>query len=175
MRKVVGLVAVMCFILSICPALAEQSAVRISGGGGWEADGMVRMSYVRDIGVRFGSSSLGHFSPEVEGGGGLWFSSDKTGIHADITPMLRYTVHGDWGITPFLEGGLGVTYISYEEFADQELGSHFQFRDVFGLGMEFGSARQYSLHARYVHYSNADLADENDGMDFWLLSVGVGF
>jgi lipid A 3-O-deacylase len=158
------------------PLMAGTNTFFFSGGGSWDADGMVRLSYARDLDFYFWSSELGHFIPGVEAGGGLWFSSDKTAVHADISPMLRYVFHQTVGkVTPFIEGGIGAAYSSYEHFAGRKLGSHFQFRDVLGLGITFGQSEQYSLHARYIHYSNADLADENDGIDFFVLGCGVSF
>ncbi|WP_051564636.1 acyloxyacyl hydrolase [Desulfovermiculus halophilus] len=173
-RRVFLAVVVSVFVLS-SPGMAKQNTLFISGGGSWDADGTVRFSYVRDVDWQFWSSSLGHFTPSVEVGAGWWFSSAKTGVHADVTPMFRYVFHTGRDVVPFVEGGAGASYISYEQFGGQDLGSHFQFRDVAGVGVAFGPDAQYSMHARYEHYSNADLADENDGLDFWVLGFGMSF
>lgn len=161
------------------PAMAGQdtqlNTLLFSGGGSWDTDGKIRVGYAREIDWEFWSTGVGHFQPAVEAGGGLWFSSDKTDVNFDVTPMLTYVLHTDGEVTPFLEVGVGGAYIEHEEFDDRELGSHFQFRDVVGLGMAFGPQERYSLRARLVHYSNADLADENDGINFFVLSCGVSF
>jgi len=171
-KIVVVLVCVFCFL---SPAAAHQSRVQISGGPGWEDNGSTRISYGQNLNMHFGSSWVGQFSPEVETGGGLWFTSDDTSFHADITPMLTYVFHTDWESVPFVEGGVGGAYIAHENFAGERLGSHFQFRDVLGVGLKFGATRQYSMRLRYIHYSNADLADENDGMDFFVVCWGFSF
>jgi opacity protein-like surface antigen len=165
-------VCVFCFLSS---AAAHQSRVQISGGPGREDNVSTRISYGQNLKMHFASSLVGHFSPEVETGGGLWLTSDDTNFHADITPMLVYVFHTDWESVPFVEGGVGGAYIAHENFAGERLGSHFQFRDVLGMGLKFGATKRYSMRLRYVHYSNADLADENDGMDVFVLCCGFSF
>ncbi len=91
--------------------------------------------------------------------------SDKHGI--SITPMLRYQWNG-FGLHWFVEGGVGATYVNGEIWTDRHLGSRWMFEDKIALGLAIDKHNEIALSA--VHYSNADLADINDGADVFSIS-----
>jgi len=154
---------------------AGQNAVLIGGGKSCQECKVARIAYKRNLDFRTQPGWLEHFITSVEIGGGLWLTSDQTIIHTDITPMLAYIFQKGSEISPYVEGGVGMAYLSDDEFDDREFGTNFSFRDVLGAGIKFGKGRQYLLGLRYTHYSNAGLADENEGMDILMLTCGISF
>ncbi len=84
---------------------------------------------------------------------------------------------------PFAQLGFGVAYLSDDKFESEpvphptwvhegnaDMGSHGQFESSFALGL---MSDRFMLRAKVYHYSNAGLADKNEGMD--VLEFGIGF
>lgn len=80
-----------------------------------------------------------------------------------IAPVLRLIPNRDWRVWPYLEGSVGVSYLSDKMFEDRDLGSQFSFKDLVGVGAAFGSRHQYNLSWQLVHYSNAGISSQNSG------------
>lgn len=136
----------------------------------------IRVSYARDLGVRLLENSTGVFGLRLEAGAGYYFedgSSDVLGIEA--LPLAVYKVKLSSQIQPYLEGGAGGVYLTEKNIEGNRLGGHLQFVEILGLGVCFGSDRRQSIGFRFVHYSNADVHDENEGINYYLLSYGVSF
>jgi lipid A 3-O-deacylase len=74
------------------------------------------------------------------------------------------------GIFPYLEGGIGVSFISEKEIKDRDMSSYFQFEDRIGVGVKIGKERRHNLNFKYLHYSNADIKQPNEGIDIFMLS-----
>jgi lipid A 3-O-deacylase len=91
---------------------------------------------------------------------------DKHGL--SITPMLSYR-HSFGAVTLYIEGGIGLTYIDDDILGDRMLGSRLMFEDKIGIGLVF--YERHRLGFAYIHYSNADLGDENDGLD----AIGISY
>lgn len=68
---------------------------------------------------------------------------------------------------PYLEAGIGISYLSKKEFENKKFGTNFQFEDRVGVGLK---NRNLNLYVRYLHYSNAGIKKDNDGLN----SVVVG-
>lgn len=49
---------------------------------------------------------------------------------------------------------------------ERHFGSRALFGDLLGVGKSFGDKDRYELDYRFWHLSNANLADENDGISF---------
>jgi lipid A 3-O-deacylase len=76
---------------------------------------------------------------------------------------------------PYLELGLGVSWLSKKEIGGRDLGWHFQFEDRFGLGLRFGENREYDLSYRAIHFSNAYMGPCNHGINLHVLVLGYWF
>ncbi|MGL6314274.1 acyloxyacyl hydrolase [Vibrio sp. WXL103] len=71
---------------------------------------------------------------------------------------------------------LGPSYISTDTFGSREQAMQFAFQAQVGGGIYLDSQRHYQLRVQYRHFSNANLKQPNDGIDFPLmLSFGVQF
>lgn len=90
---------------------------------------------------------------------------DKHGM--SINPVFRYRWHG-LGVNWFVEGGVGATYVNDDIWVDRKLGSRWMFEDKIALGITINEHHEVAISA--VHYSNADLADFNDGADVFGIS-----
>lgn len=76
---------------------------------------------------------------------------------------------------PYLELGVGGSYLTRKEIGGRELGMHFQFEDRIGLGLRLGEYRQFDLAYRAVHFSNAYLGHKNHGINLHMLVFGYWF
>ncbi|WP_164971012.1 acyloxyacyl hydrolase [Halarcobacter mediterraneus] len=82
-----------------------------------------------------------------------------------LQPLLDYNLIGDL----YLEGGLGIAYLSEKYLDHKEFGMHFQFKESIGFLYKFNDKMDASL--KYNHYSNANLNSKNSGIDF----IGLQF
>ncbi len=69
----------------------------------------------------------------------------------------------------FFEIGLGVAHFTKTELDKKQFGSNAQFKESIGFGYKFNE--QFETTLKYTHYSNADLAEKNSGLDFIGLRV----
>lgn len=86
-----------------------------------------------------------------------------------VSPVFRYLFKEHFGVTPYFDLSIGVSYLSQTRFANRNLGMHFAFQDRGGLGILFGSQQQFGLGAHIVHYSNASLSSNNSGITIPLM------
>jgi hypothetical protein len=88
-------------------------------------------------------------------------------VSLGFTPILEWSLPmGD--LTPFIETGLGVNYLTRTEQLDRVLSTHFQFGETLGIGTRY---RNVQVSARYQHLSNADSVKPNNGYNFYGLAV----
>lgn len=73
----------------------------------------------------------------------------------------------------YFETGLGIAYFSKEHLDHKQFGMNFQFKESIGFGYKFNDNFDASL--KYYHYSNANLDDDNSGLDFVGLKVAYRF
>ena len=106
-------------------------------------------------------------------GAHYWVKGPSTPYH-DIniiaaSPVVRYLFKHHWGMTPYFELSVGLSYLSNTRFANTNQGMHFAFQDRGGLGVIVGEKQQLSLGAHIVHYSNASLSSHNSGITIPLM------
>ncbi|QYJ90860.1 acyloxyacyl hydrolase [Shewanella halotolerans] len=92
---------------------------------------------------------------------------DNHGV--SLIPVLSYQYPLE-SLSLYFEGGIGITYIDSEHYLDRSLGSHWQFEDKLGAGVIL--QKHHKLGIAFNHYSNANLASENDGFNVVGLSYG---
>ena len=77
---------------------------------------------------------------------------------------------------PTILAGAGFSMQNWEEQADYELGSEFQFLLHGGVGVEvFRESGSYSLNYRLFHVSNAGIRSPNIGLNSHVFSLGLRF
>lgn len=76
---------------------------------------------------------------------------------------------------PYIEIGVGGSWLTRQEIGGRELGMHFQFEDRLGIGCRFGEKKQYDLGYKAVHFSNAYLGNSNHGINLHLMTLGYWF
>ena len=78
-------------------------------------------------------------------------------------------------LKPFIDIGIGITYLSEREVGGRKLGMNSQFEDRAGIGILFGQHDQFELGYRFVHYSNAYIGQDNHGINLHMLILGYWF
>ncbi len=75
----------------------------------------------------------------------------------------------------YLDLSLGAAFFSNQNIAARNLGSRWLFEDRLGVGLLFGKRKQIDIGYRFVHYSNAYLAQVNNGLNLHLMTLGYWF
>lgn len=75
----------------------------------------------------------------------------------------------------FIDLGVGLSYVSKQEVSNRDLGSNLVFEERIGIGILFGARKQLECSYRFVHFSNAYLAQVNNGLNLQLLLLGYWF
>jgi lipid A 3-O-deacylase len=91
---------------------------------------------------------------------------------AAISPVFTVSFCRDCRYVPYVEGGIGVALLSDTQIAGRDLSTAFQFEDRLGVGLR---SDKLDLHVRYMHYSNADISDTNDGIDMYVAGLAYKF
>jgi lipid A 3-O-deacylase len=102
----------------------------------------------------------------------------KTILIAAIAPVLRLQTRDPLigTLQPYIEASVGPSVLSKAYLGRRNLGAHWAFQDMVGVGVNFGSRQQFSLSYHYLHYSNANLAPPNNGIDVkMMLTFGYKF
>ncbi|AXX92475.1 hypothetical protein CPU12_09450 [Malaciobacter molluscorum LMG 25693] len=82
-----------------------------------------------------------------------------------IQGVLTYNFNKDF----FMQGGFGFAYLSDKSFEDKKFGTNFQFKESILFGYNISDS--FSTTLRYNHISNADINDDNSGLDIY----GINF
>ena len=91
-----------------------------------------------------------------------------------LTPVLRMQKKGE-GVQPFAEFGIGAHLHTEDSIGNENFDIPFAFGSHIGLGFKFGPRSKYELLYRFQHLSNASLGDDNPGINFHVVSIGVHF
>lgn len=122
-----------------------------------------------------------HLAPEplrfkVEGNAGIAFfeSEVKLTVAADMLALLYLGIPGKPRVRPYGEAGIGIIYT---DFRVEGQGLRVNFNPQAGVGMEFDTAAAGTWYAavRLHHVSNANLADENRGINSLVVTLGRFF
>jgi len=110
----------------------------------------------------FFDASLGH-----------WWVSNGTPHHSlnifSIAPVFRYFFKSHPSFIPFIDLSIGAAYLSKTRFSNLNLGMHFSFQDMVGLGLALGQNKNLLVSLSAIHYSNASLCSSNSGITAPLL------
>lgn len=84
-------------------------------------------------------------------------------------PMLSYDITEKF----YIEAGVGIAYFTEKELDDNKYGTNFQFKQSIGFGYKITEKIDTTL--KYTHYSNADIDDDNSGLDIVMLKFVYKF
>jgi opacity protein-like surface antigen len=89
-------------------------------------------------------------------------------------PVLTYYFDTGTRFAPFIEGGLGLLYTDLRGYS---LGGHFSFMENIGAGASFFLNKNLAFTAswRYRHLSNANLYEDNAGLDSGVILAGFSY
>jgi len=118
--------------------------------------------------LKIGKGGIG--SARLELDLGVLDSRDTT-FDAGIQPVLRYSRTSD--ITPYLDLGAGIHFLSRSNIRGRQMGASFQFSVLAGTGISFHD--KWEIGYRFLHISNADIHDNNDGRDEHLAVITFVF
>jgi lipid A 3-O-deacylase len=144
----------------------SSQAAEVSGALGSTTQG--DMTYRAGLGwkwdERWFETSTGHLGGYWDLGYTYWEGGKQaSGRHSiSAAPVFEY-VFGAGYYKPFIEAGIGASFFSATSAGDQKLGSSFNFEDRLGAGIKIGDTQRIGI--RVIHYSNAGLAQPNDGIE----------
>lgn len=75
----------------------------------------------------------------------------------------------------YIDAGIGVAHVSNKLIANRNLGSVWVFEDRLGIGALLGARQGLEIGYRFLHYSNAYLAQKNQGLNLHLMIIGYWF
>lgn len=126
-----------------------------------EGNWLVTGYWEADIGSWRGNSAIGN---------------NQTITEIGLTPVFRFQQKSPTGFAPYLEGAIGVHFISPTFiYANRKFGSSFQFGDHVGVGVRFGDKQQFDLAYRFQHLSNGSYRAPNQGINFNQLHFSYHF
>lgn len=134
-----------------------------------------------DFGVQWLPLGNWHLGAYAEFTVGYWDNKSPRATHASIwdvglTPVLRIQQTEKNMISPFLEVGVGIHYLSETSVSDdRRFGCNFSFGDHVGAGITFGPRNAFELMYRYQHFSNAGICSPNQGINFNEIRLGYWF
>lgn len=101
---------------------------------------------------------------------------DRSLFNLGVVPVFRYEPSSRWaGVRPYIEFGIGPQLITETRIGDRIKSTAFQFRDLYGVGVQFGEREQFRLGYRFIHVSNADIKKPNNAVDFRMLVAEYRF
>lgn len=97
-----------------------------------------------------------------------------------VSPLIRLQSRENWLLAaqPYLELGVGASWLSNNHLGHRNLGGQFAFQDLMGLGLRWRISKTVigTLSYHYLHYSNASLLPPNQGIDVkHLFTLGYEF
>ena len=105
--------------------------------------------------------------------------SIRPGTHGSVElglglPVFTYYFDTGTRFAPYIEGGLGLLYTDLRGY---NLGGHFSFMENIGLGASYFLSDNLAFNAmwRYRHISNANLYDDNAGLDSGVILAGFSY
>lgn len=121
------------------------------------------------------STKFGHLEAGLDGSV-LYLKTSQRAYGQDYSKsiaILSPAVVARWypvkwnSVAPFIQAGVGPSYMTKNDFEGRKLGKHFVFQDIFSMGLKTINPKNNNelLFGVYViHYSNAGLHKNNRGI-----------
>ncbi len=167
-RHFANLLAAVAMIAAPQIALADSLALSLGPGDHADVAWLVLQLDARKPLREYDASKLtGHLelaAGYARGHAGSEHNNDLAAI--GVTPVLRLArSKGDLNL--FLEGGIGIRFLSDTTIYDsRRFSTSFQFGELLGMGLRFGSGQAYEIGIRVEHISNGGIKEPNDGINF---------
>ena len=149
----------------------DQFGVQVAGGLGDRHVKKFDLGFVWDPDLTWWQIGDWHFSLIGEAHV-AWWHTNEGNVHDNIgeigvTPIIRF-IKGSGSIRPYAETGRGhpAAVESPDFFDNFTLGTAFQFADMVGVGMQFGSHQQYQAGFASSILSNGGIKEPNPGINF---------
>lgn len=140
----------------------------------WSMENFLLESYV-ELGLGYWISEL---NPTYD----VYRIGSKRVNQVSIVPVFRFITKSQVldSVYPFLDIGVGPSYQDQKDIEQEDLsgintGGRFQFEMRFFAGVLFGHEQQFEINYGWMHYSNANINDINEGLDFQTLQFGYHF
>jgi lipid A 3-O-deacylase len=159
-------------LLSSASQASLFDAATFSAGWSDDFDTPFRIGLRGDTDYRWFESGTGYLSTYYELALSRFTDSQRPATAVSLSPVLTYNFKTSGKLEPFVELGIGLTWVSEKSVGLRELGSSFQFEDRVGAGFRNGP---HDWTLRYIHYSNAGFEEPNDGLDLVMINYGYHF
>ncbi len=188
-NRAIALILPICLIISVCLLIFEQAAMAssgdkpdlagaargslpgfelgVAGGGSFNGDGSTQAMLLAAFQKPVFPDFLLRVEPTFE-----YLNSKGDVLYVAGASLVARRLAPYKGLTPFVDLGAGLNYISHNHFADRQLGGNFMFDLMLGGG--FYLTRTISLSYRYRHLSNAGIFNPNEGIDSYYILFGIG-
>ncbi len=165
------------FVLLLLCNTESYALDRISLGAGKskESINICRLGVQREFDSKWLKWKTGYFSGYHEVSLNYWEYGNESIKGVAYSPVFIYGFQLNRNIFPYLEAGVGVSYISEKTIKGRDLSSHFQFEDRVGIGAKIGRRKIHDLNLRYMHYSNAGIKQPNQGISMFMFSYAYSF
>ena len=174
MKKWFLILSLCCFTIN---SFAEDTQfineISISIGESKDNIGIYRLGVKKDFETTFFESDYGWLSGYYEASLNYWEKESDKIYSIALSPVFVYymgrksnTIH------PYIEGGIGVSYLSDTMIKSRNMTTNFNFEDRIGVGIRMES---FDFNARYMHYSNASIKQPNDGIDIFIFTMSYIF
>ncbi|AST30169.1 acyloxyacyl hydrolase [Ralstonia pseudosolanacearum] len=156
-------------LLAAAPAQADPSVRAIYGRDNRHGIEKYGVDIDFDSGFHCGNPQGWFLNLDWEIALGQWRSTKGTNrqnlTEFGVTPLFRLEKRGgSW--VPFIEAGIGPRLLSHTRTSDEHnFSTAFQFSDMIGVGVAFGSRQQFQVGYRFEHLSNASIKRPNPGTD----------
>ena len=171
MRKLLGLAAAAAVTLGQI-AVVQAADVSLSVGQTGDSTQVYRLGLQSNWDASWWQTSVGRLTGYWDGAYTYWDGDETASNHSlSFAPVFVYEFAGE-SVKPYIEAGIGVAFFSDTELEDNNLGSSFQFEDRLGFGVRFNGQE---IGVRALHYSNAGLSSNNDGVENYSLHYAMTF
>jgi len=173
MKKVIGLFILSC-LLNAESLNYKKYAVTINCGESKNEIDIYRLTLQKNFDSRWFESGLGYLSGYYELSANYWRAKNRdTNIGVALSPVFAYYFNlNSTSAKPYLEAGIGASIFSKTRIDNKNISTAYQFEDRVGVGL---LTQNWNIETRYMHYSNANIKEPNDGMDIFILSLGKRF
>lgn len=118
-------------------------------------------------------------TPSLQAGYSKWqsakdSSSSATNNVIDLLPVFRWEGSA-LPLVDFIDTGVGLSIFSSDELAGRKFGGPLQFNNYLGIGWRFGEDDNWEASVHYQHYSNNNIYEENNGVNFAHISIGYNY
>ena len=101
-----------------------------------------------------------------------YWSAPGDDVYALAVSPVFVLSFGEGEYRPFIEAGVGLALLSDDVVGGRQMGSSWQFEDRIGFGIRSDTL---GFHYRYMHYSNGDIEDPNQGIDAHVIGMTYRF